>query len=102
GENAKPEQRRSSLAETESNVTQTASPEQIAAFKEAMAEARELRSDANSRAGEARDVLKSLGYSASAIAMFKKLSDMTKEAGEAVFAELCQLLDADPDFDLAS
>lgn len=83
-----------------SDPTRTPSPEQISHFRDLMGAARESRAEANTSAGEARETLKGLGFSAAAIAIFKRLTDAGQETAEATFSELCQLLKADPDFDL--
>jgi hypothetical protein len=83
---------------TETTPTRTPDADLVGRFKSLMGEVRETRSEANATAGEARELFKGLGFAPEAIAMFKKLSDMGQERGEAVFAELCQLLEADPDF----
>lgn len=86
--------------ESETNVTRTPGADQVRQFKDLMGLARENRSDANASAGEAREILKGLGYGAASIAMYKRLADMGPETAMAIFTELCQLLNADPDFDL--
>lgn len=89
------------MAEGE-NVTRTPNPDQLGRFRDLMESVQEQRAGANAEAGEAREILKGLGFGSVAIAMYKRLTDMSDGAGEAVFDELCQLLDADPKFDYST